>query len=186
MLKLNHYLKFLIVISILLLSKGAYAYTSVTNSEGLSSCYGMQADKETVKYLLVWDKDGGCVSFPLEERPRIVTDPQLLLVTCTTQKQEITFSLNDVHKYTLDANDQHDASVEEVDENASGFHRNAGSIELYGFKPETRVSVYTVDGVLVCQNIINSDGCITLYTYNWSNGIYLIKIGNTTYKVTKK
>ena len=143
-------------------------------------------DDEVAKYFLVWDNEGGYVSFPLEERPRIVVDYEKSLVRCITRAQEVEFSLNEVHKYTLSYTSEN-AAVEEVAAEEEGtFSRNSGSLEFENYKPGTIISVYLINGMMVTSQKVDNDGRLSISMLDWEKGIYLIKAGSVTYKIIKK
>ena len=141
---------------------------------------------EAVKFLLVWDNNGGFVTFPLEERPRIVSDYEMQTVKCITSKQEVSFSMGEVHKYTLHANPDDLLSVEKVTDPEGSFHRDVNSFGFENFEPGSRVSVYTINGMMLDSYEIDNDGRLTISTTGWGAGVYLIKTESVTYKVIKK
>lgn len=152
-----------------------------------SEVYASADDKsEVVKYFIVWDNEGGFVSFPLEERPRIISDYQKQEIKCITSKQEVIFEMNEVHKYTLHADPDELMSIENVTEPEGSFHRDLNSFGFENFKPGSRVSVYTVNGMLMHSYNIDNDGKLTISTAGWGAGVYLIKTESVTYKVVRK
>lgn len=140
---------------------------------------------EVVKYLLVWDKEGGFVSFPLEERPRIIADVANSKIRCITSKQEVEFPMADVHKYTLDADPEH-ADVEEITPEEGTFRKDEYSLLFENYKPGTPVSVYLINGMAVTSDEIDADGRLSVSMLNWETGVYLVKVGSITYKIIRK
>lgn len=150
-------------------------------------CYvAADNDTEVVKYLSVWDNNGGSVSFPLSERPRIVTDVENAVIRCITGKEEVTFAMADVHKYTLEVNEGAPSGIEDIENGDGSFSRNPGSLEFENYEPGMKVSVYLVNGVMTGSYTTDNDGRLSIPTESWGTGIYLIKTDSVTYKIIKK
>ena len=159
----------------------------VENPSICTASYTRADDKaEVVKYLIVWNNDGSFVSFPLEERPRVVCDYEMQTVKCTTSKKEVSFPMDEVHKYTLHANLDELMSVEDAVAEEGSFYGDANSFIFDHFKPGSNVSVYTIDGMMMHSYEIDNDGRLTISTAGWAAGVYLIKTESVTYKVIKK
>lgn len=155
-------------------------------STNISSVYFADENKEMAKFLLVWDKQGGTVAFPLKERPRIVTDVELGVIRCITTKEEVSFSISDVHKYTLDANSV-DSSIDELlSDEEGGFHRTNNTLEFENFPSDMNVSVYNIEGLLIKSYTTDNTGSLSISMEGWTTGVYLIKAGSVTYKIAKR
>lgn len=176
--KINHsYRIFLLILTAFLFTNASASVNKIMSSEG---------DEEVARYLLIWDKEGGCVSFALEEHPRVTVDVADGLVNCVTTKQEIAFPIKDVHKYTLDANEGPSSGIADISEEEGQLRNHEGSLFFYNYKPGTSVGIYNLNGVVVSINNINNDGTLSISTQNLNAGIYLIKAGKITYKFTKR
>ena len=159
--------------------------SATTYEQGMQSEQRSDDNKEMVKYLMVWNNEGSFVSFPLQERPRIVTDVKNNEVRCTTSKQDVSFSLQEVHKYTLEV-DSESAGVDNVTADNSSFSRDANSLGFDNFKPGSSVYIYTIDGMVIGSYNINAEGSLTISMNGWGAGVYIIKTSCASYKVVKK
>lgn len=111
--------------------------------------------------LNIHQKSGGKVSYAFSEKPIVsYTDAGIHLVTSTV---EIDYPFSNLLKFTFED------SVTPI-----------GTLCTEGTKSE--VNIYTVGGVLV--KTTPADG--TFSTNDLPAGIYIIKNGTTTYKITKR
>ena len=148
--------------------------------------YGISWADDPTDYLLVWDRNGGSISFPLSERPNITFDAEQSKVNCVTHKQEISFSLQEVYKYTLEVHEDNATGVEELPIEKGQLFREKNSILFMDFAPGSLVKVFAVNGILVHSGQIDGRGELSIPTTGWSNGVYVINAGNSTFKIIKK
>ena len=148
--------------------------------------YGISWADHPTDYLLVWDRNGGSISFPLSERPNITFDVQQSKVNCVTKKQEISFSLQKVCKYTLEVHEDNVTGVEEKPIEKGQLSRGKDTILFTDFAPGTQVKIFAVNGTLVHSGQIDERGELSIQTSGWSNGIYVINAGISTFKIIKK
>lgn len=183
--KTNYLISGLIFVGLLSLPVAVKASVMNMQTKTVQNNQRTDENKEVVKFLMVWDNEGSFVSFPLQERPRIVTDVRNNEIVCITSKQEVSFSLDEVHKYTLET-DSESASVENITSDNSSFSKEANSLGFENFKPGSHVYVYTLDGMVVGSYNINEEGSLTISMEGWNTGVYIIKTDSVTYKVVKK
>lgn len=141
---------------------------------------------EDIKYIIVWDNNDGCVSFPLEEKPIFKYNIEESLVSCITTNNTIDIPLQNVHKYTLDNKPAVPTSIEETAGKEGKMSFATDMIYLRGFKAYTKVGVYTADGVLTDSRKADAQGCLAISMGNWTHGVYIIKVNNVTYKIYNK
>ena len=144
------------------------------------------AGAEEMKYIIVWDKDGGCISFPLEENPCFKYNFTDSLVSCITTSNTIDLPLKDVCKYTLDTQPVTPTSIEEAADNDGKMSYKADRIYLSNFKAYTVAGVYTADGAVVANYKADAEGNLTIPMDNWISGVYIVKVNNVSYKILKK
>lgn len=152
----------------------------------VSSYYSEDDKAEVAKYLLVWDNQGGTIAFPLEERPRIVTDVKNQMIKFVTTKQVLALLMNEVHKYTLSATSGEDTAIDDAVSDEGSFGRNNNELIFQNFKTGSVVSVYTVNGMMIQSERVDADGRLTISMEGWNAGIYIIKTESATYKIIKK
>lgn len=139
-----------------------------------------------LKYIIVWDNDGGCISFPLEEMPRFEYNFEDSLVRCVTTSQMVDIPLKDVHKYTLDTGSGLPTSIDDVTPSEGRLVYDDSNIRLVNFKPGSQAVVYTADGALLSSFKINKEGCLSIMTNAWKAGVYVLNVNNVSYKIYKK
>ena len=139
-----------------------------------------------MKYIVVWDNDGGCVSFALEENPRFEYDVDAMLVNCITSKQRVDIPLNEIHKYILDVNPGIPASIDEAVSEENKMSYGGDVIFLNDFTPDTDVLVFTEDGVITARYKTDVNGCLVISTEGWTSGVHVIKANKVSYKIYKK
>ncbi len=186
--KTNPFLVRNIVFAAMTLLSGAACAETKAACTGVVSMsettYGDDDRAEAARYLMVWDNGGGLVSFPLEERPCIVTDVKKQQITFTTSSDVIHVPLNEVHKYTLEAEDL--AAIEETVTDEGSFGRNSNDLTFDNFAPGSVISVYTIDGMKVTSDNIDADGHLSISMEGWNTGVYIIKTESASYKIIKK
>lgn len=141
---------------------------------------------EEIRYLVIWNQDNSYTAFALEEHPTITYDTANGTMKCVTSGQEISFSLADVHKYTLEVTADPINSIGQTAAEAGSFVYTPRGISFCGFAPSGAVAVYSTDGCLIANYRIRADGTLSVSTGDWSAGIYLIKTTTATYKIIKK
>ena len=144
------------------------------------------AEPENMKYIIVWDNDGGRISFPLEENPSFKYNFADSLVSCVTTSNTIDLPLKDVRKYTLDTQPVTPTSIDKAAADDGKMSYESGKIYLSNFKANTIASVYTADGSAVANYKADAEGSLTIPMDNWISGVYVVKVNNVSYKIYKK
>lgn len=109
-------------------------------------------------------KSGGTISYAFSEKPVVTYVGNNLCVN--TETRSVEFPLEDLLMTTFNVN-----------ENAIDILTSEGDSK--------NISVYSTDGKLV-KKIPNKDGRTTISIKDLSEGTYIIKSGNTTYKINKR
>lgn len=141
---------------------------------------------EETLYLVIWHKDNSHTAFALEEHPKITYDTGNGTMNCLTAGQEVSFSLENVHKYTFESSSDLGNSLEKLSGAAGSFEYAAGALSFCGFAAGSPVAVYSVDGSMMASLRIGADGTLSMTMGDWPRGIYLIKTLTATYKIIKK
>ena len=143
------------------------------------------SDTGEMNYIIVWDNGGGNISFPLQEKPifKYLTDQSV--VSCITTETTIDLPLGDVCKYTLATEPPVPTLVENVTTDGEMAYR-ADRIYLSHFASGTMVSIFKVDGAAVASYRADASGNVVIATDGWTEGIYIIKVNNVSYKISKK
>ena len=117
----------------------------------------------------------------LDERPVVTfTDEEVVL---TTHMHEVRYQSADVQKFTYTnvvADGIHATLMEK------GLVRVDGNnLHLGGFAPDSDVSVYTVDGVLVVVTRTDGHGAASVTLPEQSGKVYVVKTSVANFKITK-
>ena len=68
-----------------------------------------------------------------------------------------------------------------------GMVKNNGNVLTFSsFEPGTRVQVYSVNGIMIANELIGLDGNLEIRVSEYSSGIYVVKTKGITCKIVKK
>lgn len=124
---------------------------------GVATCFAQNT-------LIVHQKDGAVVSYGVSEKP-VVTYTETGIHLATT-KVEVDYPFATLEKFT--------------------FSEGTNSIDVVKTDgTNDDVLIYNINGMLL-KTIKHSNGASSFSTSDLPKGIYIIKNGKTTYKITKK
>ena len=135
---------------------------------------------------MVWEKQGGVAAFPLSTKPCLTFDVAQDKVNVTNTEKEVSFSLQKIHKYTLEANDDAVLGLENLTTRQGDLVMDAHTLIFRNYPSLTKVSVYSLDGKLLESKQMDANGQLQLSIQQWPAGVNLVKVGGTTYKIIKK
>lgn len=169
------------------ISKGkTNIWVKTANGDFTDFCTMSVLDPSDIKYLVLWNHDGSTTAFPLEEHPVITYDKANGIITCKTSEQEVEFSLYEIYKYTLGW-EEGSTGIDEVKIDTKGnVNPLFGNIIFEGFAPNTIVSIYSSNGVMIDTRKTDDLGKTKVSMSKWPKGIYIIKVGEVTHKIMKK
>ena len=147
--------------------------------------YSKTASEDEMNYIIVWDRDGGSISFALEEKPCFKYCFDISVVKCETTKQTIEIPIDDVYKYTLSSEPEIPTLINETSVEGKMTY-GADMIYLSKFAPTSKVYLYTIDGVTIANYAIDADGNLVISTASLAAGVYIIKVNNISCKIIKK
>ena len=162
---------------------GALFFISVSASPRAE---GEEAVDPDILFVNVWDNDGGCLSYPLTEYPRLEYNYGDSLILCITASEELEFPMGSVHKYTLDDTPGLPTEIGSIQGSGSKVSYSADNIYISGFEAGADISLYSVDGLLISHYNADASGNLTIPTGSLAQGIYIIKAHNVTYKISRK
>lgn len=140
---------------------------------------GMYA--EQVETLIVKLKDGSETAFFLKDKPQVTFEGTDLKVT--SQSGDTTFPLADVLRFTYALKDT--SGINETFDRKSSVSFEDGVLVISEIKAGNTVSIYSLDGKLLNQLTPQHTGTYRLNLSELPSGLYLVKAGNITYKITK-
>lgn len=139
--------------------------------------------ESVVTVLTVHVKDGSEVSFLLSERPSVTYSDDYMLIT--SADAETSYPLSDVLKFTFEEIDGEDTGIDSTIAAEASFSLDGGVIVVSGLKAGSTAQVFTLGGVMVHSESVDS-GSWSYPLSSLSSGIYIISINGKGFKITKK
>jgi len=131
--------------------------------------------------LIVELKNGSTTAFFLKDRPQVKFSGTDLKVSSATG--DVTFALADVKTFTYAKKDPSGVDEQVLDPAGVAFENNV--LVISQLKANAIACVYAMDGKLVRQLRATRYGTYRLNLSELPSGLYLVKVENVTYKITK-
>ena len=144
-------------------------------------CHEVMADDSKTQ-LVVWQTDGSCVFYSLDEYPKTTFSNDNLVITTTNISVE--YPMAKIARYTYDSSTN---GIDKKRIHKGIIVKQTGNELIISNLPKGgKVSVFTVDGKLI--NSIQSAGqeLIQLPLRQLTKGTYIIKTDDITYKILKR
>lgn len=135
-----------------------------------------------VTTLIVLTKDNAQHQFALPDKPKVSFEGKNLIVV--SDKTTTTFALSDVVRFTY--KDLDPSGIQEVYIKDTNVSLEDGMLVVSQVKANSNVCVYSLDGRLVRQLAVKRAGTYRLNLSSLPFGVYLVKTGSLTYKITKR
>lgn len=145
----------------------------------LLTLIALSAKAQNKEVLNVWMTDGTKSSVLLDYHPTVVFNLSQLIIKSDNQTIEIPY--DQISYFTYSENEE--SSITDVV--IGGGNKN----ELWLFsEPLTteNFTVYTIDGQKIFMNLYKKGGLQILNLASLASGIYIIKVNNKSYKITKR
>ena len=155
----------------------------VQTSNGLRATCRVTVPEPFLRFY-VWLRSGEVHGYDLEERPEVKIGETVF--TLHSAKHTVEYQADNVLYFTLQ-----DAAVNDPDgislpEATSKMQFKEGELQLTGCTPNSAVSVYDMEGLLVQTVQTDANGNLSLSLNTLRSGIYIIKTNNTTFKIQKR
>lgn len=137
---------------------------------------------DLVTTLIVLTKDNAQHQFALPDKPKVSFEDKNLIVV--SDKTTTTFALSDVVRFTY--KDLDPSGIQEVYIKDTNVSLEDGMLVVSQVKANSNVCVYSLDGRLVRQLAVKRAGTYRLNLSSLPFGVYLVKTGSLTYKITKR
>lgn len=137
---------------------------------------------DLVTTLIVLTKDNAQHQFALPDKPKVSFEGKNLIVV--SDKTTTTFALSDVVRFTY--KDLDPSGIQEVYIKETNVSLEDGMLVVSQVKANSNVCVYSLDGRLVRQLAVKRAGTYRLNLSSLLFGVYLVKTGSLTYKITKR
>ena len=140
------------------------------------------ADKQNTLFVLT--KGNVLHQFVLADKPKVTFEGTNLKVTCENNASaSYTFNLSDVIRFAYD--EKSATGIDEVVAKPIDVSQEGDVLVVSQLKAGATVNVFSIDGKLVRQLKPHRSGTYRLNLSELPSGLYLVKAGNTTYKITK-
>ena len=149
----------------------------------LAQPVAMLADQ--LNTLVVLTKDNVQHQFVIAEaKPEVTFEGNSLKVTCAKTSTSATFALADVLRFTYVKSDG--SGIDELSDDPAAVSFDKGTLVISQLKAGATVDVYNTDGRLVQQLKARRSGTYRLSLSQLPTGVYVVKAGDTTYKIMKR
>ena len=138
---------------------------------------------ESLNALNVIMTDGSQATFYLDQKPQVLFQGGYLVIK--TKTSDSWFYMSGIQRFTYDLYEEDEDGINVPDGDPSGFNYKDGVILMSKLKKNAAVGIYTPDGKKLRQCAVNNDGTCRLSLSTLPKGVYLIKAGNVTYKITR-
>jgi hypothetical protein len=107
-------------------------------------------------------------------------------IIITDQMADVVFEsdLSSIWKLTYSRRD--DSGIQDIVEDVDGMNYQDNAIIFPALKAGSTIAVYAVNGMLVINKSINTDGEYTLPLSSLSQGVYVVNVNGKTFKIVKK
>ena len=144
-------------------------------------CLTAMADGSKNK-LVVWQKDGSCVLYDLDECPKTTFKGNNLVITTT--RLSIEYPMENISLYTFELSTAE--IVTPHGQKGVTIKQTDNELIVCNLPKGKKASAYTVDGKLLCTVLSTGQEQIRLPLKQFTTGTYIIKTDDITYKVFKR
>ncbi len=135
---------------------------------------------ESRSYLVVWAKDGTQVAYDFKEKPIVTFSENYLVIT--TESSQVSYSLGDYDHFSFEYEIPTDISSLDVNGNISVEDDH---LIFLGIGAGARLKIYTLNGTILYDKLINNNGNYYLSMSNIPKGMFIVAIGKLIYKLQK-
>lgn len=135
--------------------------------------------------LVVWEKGGGKVVYQLSEQPTTTFEQGKLVLRTNTAT--VSYHLENVLRYTYEGVDNTLAEGISLqsEEALVKIDRTGQQVTFSGLRHGATVSLYGTNGILLEQQRASESGTVTLSVSHRPSGVYVVKTGNQTIKLSQ-
>ena len=131
---------------------------------------------------VVWLTNGQRVYYSIDQQLRVIAENKMLVLQTLSERVE--YSLSDVHKYTIEPKSD-DSGIDSVKEQPA-ISQSPGCITLCGLSANADLIVYDISGRPVITLKADGSGTAVISTAGFASGVYILRTGNTSIKISKK
>ena len=138
---------------------------------------------DTTQQLVVWLKNGQKIRHDLADKPETRFNAGYLMLT--TSKVSVSYPLTDVLRYTFEGNIPV-VSVQDIKPGEIRFRQSTDEMCFDGLAAGTVLEVYSSDGKLLRTQKAAKGKTAVVSLKGQPAGLYMVKIGDATYKFVKR
>lgn len=142
----------------------------------------MAVDDRIFTVLTVYLKDGSQHEFKLFDQPQITFQGGDLCIK--TKKNEMSFAMSDVSHYNFEKG--YFDAIEDAEAATEGLIVKDNEVAISHLPEGTLVSVYALDGKLMCSATVPASGVCSVSLHPFPTGVYVVKANDVTYKIMKR
>lgn len=139
--------------------------------------------QEEPAQLVVWLRNGQKVYHDLADKPETRFNVGYLMLS--TDKVSVTYPLTDVLRYTYEGNIPV-VSVPDIKPGEMRFQQGADEMRFDGLAAGTMLHVYSSDGKLIRSQKTATGQTAVVSLKGQPAGLYIVKIGDASYKFMKR
>lgn len=131
--------------------------------------------------LKVWQADGQVLVINLSDEPRTTYSNGNLMIT--SKQSSVTLPLERVRRYTyVDVAN----GIDELKDVRAAISKNGETLTLTGLKSGTEVMLYNTAGQLLRHLTADGQSSLIVSVATLPTGVYVVKVKDVTYKITKR
>ncbi len=140
--------------------------------------------KAEIITVVFYTNDGQKIGYSISEKPvcKYTENNTRLLVTTTSTEME--YEVANLQKFVF--SDELINKIAGAQMQQGRLQTQSGVLTFEGYKKGVVCAVYTPDGVLVAKTATDNVGKAQLSLQNQPKGVYIVKAGKTSMKITKQ
>lgn len=139
--------------------------------------------QDTMQRLVVWQKSGEKVYFDLSEEPETTFEEGVLVIQTSTTL--VRYPISDVMRYTYEG-EMTAIKKPVVQPGEIVFRQGADELSFDGLPEGVKLEVFSIDGKPLLSETARQGKTTVISLANYPTGIYIVKLGETTYKFLKR
>lgn len=135
-------------------------------------------------HLVIEINDSKQHSYSLSDKPVITFDNDRLFIK--TDKIEIDYPISNIVKYYFIELDE--TGVEDIKndvDNINFIYTNPDFLCVEGINGDADINIYDISGRVCAVNSTKSDNCMKIELSTLKKGVYIIKVNNHSFKITR-
>lgn len=135
---------------------------------------------------VVWTKSGERVDYPVAEKPKLRHEGREFVME--SSNAVIRYASKDVEKFTLELKNDGFSGVSSLPFSTETTlqSKSSGGLTISKAIPKSMVYIYDISGKIAGTTMIDDEGNAIVDTEKLPAGVYIIKNGEITYKISKK